>query len=174
MKTNLLIPANKKRLLAFVSGSLFLLAWMLMFTTPAFAIPCFDPNTGTYIDADPCPAGTTDDPGASPPPAAGGGSDPGGEITTFTGLLNRISTILNAIVPFLVGLGVFVIIYGIFGYIRHSAEEEKRIEARMFIVWGVVGVFMMLAIWGFVNILVNTFSLKRDAPVIKSVFPTSQ
>lgn len=80
---------------------------------------------------------------------------------TISGLLARIQGILNSIVPFIIGLAVFVIIWGIFKYILHAAEEEKRAEARAYIIWGIVGVFFMLSIWGFVNILVNTFDLER-------------
>ncbi len=80
---------------------------------------------------------------------------------TIAAFLAKIQGILSAIIPFIVGLAVFVIIWGIFTYITHSAEEEKRQEAKQFILWGVIGVFFMLSIWGFVNILVNTFDLKK-------------
>ena len=40
-----------------------------------------------------------------------------------------------------------------------AAEEEKRAEARAYIVWGIVGVFFMISIWGFVVILINTFGV---------------
>ena len=38
-------------------------------------------------------------------------------------------------------------------------EEEKRAEARAYIVWGIVGVFFMISIWGFVTILLNTLGV---------------
>jgi hypothetical protein len=87
-----------------------------------------------------------------PPPAA----------TTFTisGLLTRAEGILNLIIPFIIGLAVVAILWGIFLYVTKAAEEEKRAEARLYIVWGVVAVFSMLSLWGFVNILVNTFDLQ--------------
>ncbi|MDO8594173.1 MAG: hypothetical protein Q7R93_01520 [bacterium] len=74
--------------------------------------------------------------------------------------LARLRGILDALIPFIIGLAVFVIIWGIFTYIAHAAEEEKRAEARKFITWGVVGVFCMISIWGFVVILINTFGLE--------------
>ena len=75
-----------------------------------------------------------------------------------------MNNVLNTIVPFIVGLAVLVIIWGIFGYISKAGEEEKRTEARMFIVRGVVGVFLMLSVWGLVNILDNSFNLSKTAP----------
>lgn len=79
----------------------------------------------------------------------------------ITALLSKIASIIDAVVPFIVGLAVFVIIWNIFTYITHAADEEKRGEAKKFILWGVIGVFMMLSVWGFVNILVNTFQLDK-------------
>ncbi len=81
---------------------------------------------------------------------------------TVTTLLGRIQGLLNTIIPFIIGLTVFVILWGIFTYVTHAAEEEKRAEARQFIIWGIIGVFFMLSIWGFVNLLLNSFDVRRD------------
>ena len=85
----------------------------------------------------------------------------GGKIKTFEGVLGRITSLVNSVIPFIVGLTVFVIIWGIFLYVAKAGEEEKRAQARQFILWGVIGVFFMLSIWGFINILLNSFDLER-------------
>lgn len=82
-------------------------------------------------------------------------------ITTVAELVSRVSSVLNTIVPLIVGLSVLVIVWGIFRYISEAGDEEKRREARQFIVWGIIGVFFMLSIWGFVHILDNTFTLEK-------------
>ena len=78
---------------------------------------------------------------------------------TIPVFLGRVRGILDALIPFIIGLAVFVIIWGIFNYVVHAAEEEKRAEARAYIVWGIVGVFFMISIWGFVTILLNTLGV---------------
>lgn len=78
-------------------------------------------------------------------------------VTDVTSLVMVLEIIMNAVVPFLVGLAVLLIIYGIVGYISKADDEEKRTEAKNFIVWGIIGVFVMVSVWGLVNILVNTF-----------------
>lgn len=98
------------------------------------------------------------------------------EITTFPAFIARLTDLLNAIAPFIVGLAVFVILWGVFTYLVHAAEEEKREEARRFIVWGVIGVFFMLSIWGFVNVLLGSFELHstiapRDIPKVPPLCP---
>lgn len=61
---------------------------------------------------------------------------------TLPGALARVRGVLDTLIPFIIGLAVFVILLGIFTYITHAAEEEKRAEAKRFIVWGIVGVFL--------------------------------
>lgn len=93
-------------------------------------------------------------------------TDPTNKITemprgeTIGRLLTRAEGVLNLIIPFIIGLAVFVILWGVFLYVTKAAEEEKRTEARLYIVWGIVAVFCMLSLWGFVNILVNSFNLQ--------------
>lgn len=112
-----------------------------------------------------CPPNTPD-PGSANTRGAGGGT-----ITTFFGLLGTVTAALNVLVPFLVGLAVFIVIWGVFKYIASAAEEEKRAEARLFIVWGVVGIFAMVSVWGFVNIMVNSFNLSKSAPAERPNLP---
>ncbi|MES2087473.1 MAG: hypothetical protein V4467_00615 [Patescibacteria group bacterium] len=96
-----------------------------------------------------------------------------GTINTIDLLLNRFIGIINLFIPFLIGLAVFLIIYGIFGYVSQAADEEKRKEARDFIVWGIVGIFCMLSVWGLINILYNTFNLDRSNGIVTAVYPNN-
>lgn len=77
-------------------------------------------------------------------------------------LFQQINAVINAIIPFLVGIAVLIIIWGVFNYIAGAGDEEKRAQAKQYVVWGVVGVFIMLSIWGLVNVLVNSFDLRRS------------
>ncbi len=76
-------------------------------------------------------------------------------IALFTDLLNRL-------VPLIFAMAVVVILWGIAQSI--SGSEEKRKAGKDIILWGVVGLFAMLSIWGLVNILVGTFDL-NDNPI---------
>lgn len=89
-----------------------------------------------------------------------------GTIGTITGVINRLQNIINVIIPFIVGLAVLVIIWGIFSFISSAGDEEARAKAKSFIIWGIIGVFLMLSVWGLVNILTN--SLPVDNAFLKS------
>lgn len=90
------------------------------------------------------------------------------EITTITGFINRLQSVINVIIPFLIGLAVLVIIYGVLTYIASAGNEEKRKEAKGFIIWGFIGAFIMLSVWGIINILVTSFATDAD-PVRNAV-----
>jgi len=106
----------------------------------------------------------------------GGRLADGTDSLTIAGLLRKLQGILNAVIPFIIGLTILVIIWGIFTYVTEASNEEKRTEARQFILYGIIGLFCMLSIWGFVNILVGTFSIDNtiepgQIPTVPTIVP---
>ncbi len=90
----------------------------------------------------------------------------GGTLTNVSTVIARFQNLINLIIPFLVGLAVLVIIYGIFNFISSAGDEEARATAKQFIIWGIIGTFIMLSVWGLVTILYNTFG--TDAATAKN------
>ncbi len=88
-------------------------------------------------------------------------------------VINQVNRVVNAIIPFLVGLAVLVIIWGVFNYISGAGDEEKRAQAKQYIIWGVVGVFIMLSVWGLVNVLTNTAVFDETPDAAPIVNPDS-
>ena len=84
-----------------------------------------------------------------------------------TGDLNFIlckgSEILNALMPFLVALGVVYLVWGVVqSFINDSEEAKKKGKDR--IIFGVIGLAVIISIWGLVYILVRTFRTVDVAP----------
>ena len=71
----------------------------------------------------------------------------------FTELTNRLSTVANDIIVFLVGVALVVIIWGTFKYVRSAGDAEKIAEGRKVVVYGIIALFLMLSFWGFVMII---------------------
>src|SRR3989338_1338321 len=74
----------------------------------------------------------------------------------FTSFANRIGDIANVVIPFLIGVALVVMIFGIFRYVMSAGDSEKVAEGRKVILYGIIALFMMLSFWGFVMIISNS------------------
>jgi NADH:ubiquinone oxidoreductase subunit 2 (subunit N) len=112
------------------------------------------------------PFGDTSNPGASN--TVGGGTISINQIRSFPDLVRFAMGTINQIIVLIIALGVVWTVYLAFMLIK--AEGDKKDEARSSIIYGLVGIFVMISIWGLVNIFVNTFNLdnttKPHAPTL--------
>ncbi len=80
--------------------------------------------------------------------------------TNFTSIqsaINSITVIIADLIPLVIGIAVLVFLWGLISYVTAGGDEEKRDAARNTIIWGIVIIFVMTAVWGFVRILETTF-----------------
>ena len=93
--------------------------------------------------------------------------------TLFT-LLCRFGQLLNAVVPVLIALGVLYFVWGVVTYVIASDEEAKK-KGRDRIIFGIIGLAVVIGLWGLVNLLRNTFGLNNsqrfDVPTVPIVQP---
>lgn len=65
---------------------------------------------------------------------------------------------LLALVTFIVGaLAMIWFFWGIIQYVLKADNEEKQMQARSYMIYAVIGMFVMFSIWGLVNLVRNTF-----------------
>lgn len=82
---------------------------------------------------------------------------------TIRGILCTIAfDVLNPIIGTLIVLATVVFLWGIVRYLSAGGDTEKLKEARNFIVWGIIGLFVMVSVWGLVALLNNTFFIAPD------------
>lgn len=90
------------------------------------------------------------------------------------GFLCQIGRIFNAIVPVLIALGVLYFVWGVVTYVIASDEEAKK-AGRDRIVFGIIGLAVIIGMWGLVNFLRNTFGLNNtqniELPTVPIVIP---
>ncbi len=65
--------------------------------------------------------------------------------------------VIDALLVTLVSLAVLYFTFGAYQFIVSGSNMEMRDMGRSRMINGVIGIFFMLSIWGFVNILRNTF-----------------
>ncbi|MEY2664671.1 MAG: hypothetical protein RIT04_479 [Candidatus Parcubacteria bacterium] len=74
-----------------------------------------------------------------------------------------ISYVINPLYLLIVLLATVVFVWGVAGLILHGEEPDKRADAQRHILWGVIGLFMMLAVYGIIRFVAN--SLGVDVPL---------
>jgi len=80
------------------------------------------------------------------------------------GLLAQANDLINRLIPFVIALTVLVFLYGIFKFVMSGNNEDGRKDAIGLITWGVIALFVMVSVWGLVNILVRSVNLDNTAP----------
>ena len=93
-------------------------------------------------------------------PAIAGAQSIGG----ILGLLSKANDLINRLIPFIIALTVLIFLWGIFKFVISGGDGEARKEAQGYIIWGVVALFVMVSVWGLVNILVRSVNLDNTAP----------
>lgn len=81
----------------------------------------------------------------------------------FKSLINEviIGNILSPVVPLLIGLAVVLFVYGVIKFMFSSGGEGRE-EGKDFMFWGIIGIFVMVSVWGLVAILQSTFQLTNS------------
>lgn len=87
------------------------------------------------------------------------------ETKTFKSIVEGvISNVINPLVSFLIAAAVIVIIYGILvKFVASGDNEDKRKEGTKIITFGIIGLFVMVSVWGLVSILNDTFGLSSNS-----------
>lgn len=87
------------------------------------------------------------------------------------GIANEIINAVNGVfVPILFAAAFVVFIWGVFDYlILGASNEEKRKEGIKFVMYGLIGFFLMVSVWGIVNLLVSAFNFQNSGQVAPPV-----
>lgn len=75
-----------------------------------------------------------------------------------------INTINNIIVPVLFAVAFIVFLWGAFKtFILGANSDEVKEQGKNLMLWGLIGFFVMVSVWGLVNILTGTVSFGNNA-----------
>lgn len=88
-----------------------------------------------------------------------------------------INTINNVLVPVIFAIAFIVFLWGAFDtFIVGANSEEVKEKGKNLMLWGLIGFFVMVSIWGLVNILTGSVSFGTNTapttlPGAKNVTP---
>lgn len=76
----------------------------------------------------------------------------------YLGTLGKqaIDFINNTLVPLVFALALVVFIWGLFqSFILGGSDPEKQKQGRDLMLWGIIAFFVMVSVWGLVNVVQN-------------------
>ena len=57
----------------------------------------------------------------------------------------------------MVALAVLFFLYGVMEFIAGAGNEEKRTQGKRHIIWGIIGIFIMISVFGIMRLLCGMF-----------------
>lgn len=80
--------------------------------------------------------------------------------TSFNHLLNNIlSDIIIPIIYLIMALAVVYFVWGVLVFIQNADNPEKRADGYKHMIWGVIGIFIMVSANGIISIIKSTLGL---------------
>lgn len=79
---------------------------------------------------------------------------------TFRTISESISSfLLDMVVPLLLSLALLFFFWGLAQYIFQAGDQSAVEVGKQRMIWGIVGLFSISAVWGLVKLLGGTFSI---------------
>ena len=81
---------------------------------------------------------------------------------SFVSNVNKL--IINPLIILLFALAVVYFLYGVFEFISNQENEEKKTTGKSHMIWGIVGIVIMMGVFTILNMIMNTFNIENIDP----------
>src|SRR5438045_2259311 len=95
----------------------------------------------------------------------------GQQLQNLSTLVGSATRILNQLVPFAIGLGLVVFLFGVVRYVTSGAGEEKA-AARSLMIYGIIALFVAVSVWGLVRFIQESTGISGDQNINAPNLPT--
>ncbi|HRY30977.1 MAG TPA: hypothetical protein P5328_01125 [Candidatus Paceibacterota bacterium] len=78
-------------------------------------------------------------------------------MSSVDSFLSKIaSVIVNPLIRLLFAVALVVFLWGIFNYIKGASNPEARETGRRHIIWGLIGMLIMVSVFGIIKLALDT------------------
>ncbi len=79
--------------------------------------------------------------------------------------LARIAEIiLNPLIVFGFAVAFLFFFWGIFSFVASQDDSSARDKGKEHMKWGLIGLIIMISVFGIINLILNTFGLRSSQP----------
>ena len=79
------------------------------------------------------------------------------DIDTFISKVNKV--IVNPLILLLFGLALMYFLWGLFNFISNQDNEDERTSGKMHMMYGIIGMTIMMSVFAIMQIILNTFNV---------------
>ncbi|MBU0611817.1 pilin [Patescibacteria group bacterium] len=83
-------------------------------------------------------------------------------VDSFVRNLNKL--IINPLILLLFALALAYFLWGVFEFLSNQENEEKKTTGKKHMLWGVIGITIMMGVWFILNVILNTFNITGINP----------
>lgn len=77
-------------------------------------------------------------------------------LTTDQLLGNILTNIVNPAIALMMGVAIIFFLWGVFGFIRNAESSEERKKGGTHMLYGALGLFIMVSAYGILNLIIGT------------------
>jgi len=80
--------------------------------------------------------------------------------TNLDGFITNVDNmIVNPLITLLFALAVVYFLYGVLEFFMNQENEEKKTQSKSHMLWGIIGITIMLGVFAIINIILKTFNI---------------
>jgi hypothetical protein len=92
------------------------------------------------------------------------------ELSNLATLLNSIKNLVSLALPIVVGLALLGFFWGLMKFIFNAGDEGAKDEGKRIMIYGVIALFVMVAVWGLVGFIASSLNIETggeaDIPTV--------
>jgi len=81
-------------------------------------------------------------------------------VDSFIGKVDTL--IINPLIVLLFALALAYFFYGVFEFIANGDNDEKKTTGKSHMLWGVVGLTVMMGVWAILGVILSTFGISQS------------
>jgi hypothetical protein len=82
------------------------------------------------------------------------------DVSYFESIINEVANLINDLLPVVMGLALLFFLWGVFVYFIYGAgNEDSRETGRKFMIYALIGLVLMVAVWGIVQLIIKIFGV---------------
>ena len=82
------------------------------------------------------------------------------DLDKFIGKVDTM--IINPLIGLLFALAIVYFLYGVFEFLSNQENEEKKTTGKSHMIWGIIGITIMMGVWTILGIVLATLGISKD------------